>query len=251
MKKLTYLLFLAIGVVGCSVESMDSTENLLTANASSKLLAASTSEMVFLEKVCAGEETLVTVNFPQRTNPQGRNLPSNIQVQLEIYGVWVEIYQANLNDVTTTSFNYTFADAMDYTLQYAAGPGGFYAPQTLTVEDCNSCENLLVAELTCGTTKTASFTFTAEEAGAIVIQGGLTSGTTINSAESNVLNKIEDHPSVINSKANVTRWEGNIEACQEVTVTITFTGGNGIGDWSAKRGEDVLGETAAESCTEE
>ncbi len=32
MKKLTYLLFLAIGVTACSVESMDSTENLLTAD---------------------------------------------------------------------------------------------------------------------------------------------------------------------------------------------------------------------------
>ncbi len=33
MKKFTYLLFLAIGVTACSVESIDSTENLLTADA--------------------------------------------------------------------------------------------------------------------------------------------------------------------------------------------------------------------------
>lgn len=42
MKKLTYLLFLVIGVTSCSVESMDSTENLLTADAKHQLTAQET-----------------------------------------------------------------------------------------------------------------------------------------------------------------------------------------------------------------
>jgi hypothetical protein len=33
MKKLIYVAFLAIGITGCSVESLDSTDNLLTADA--------------------------------------------------------------------------------------------------------------------------------------------------------------------------------------------------------------------------
>jgi len=47
------LLFLAIGVTACSVESMDSTENLLTADAKVKL--ASTTSIEFDETVCVGE----------------------------------------------------------------------------------------------------------------------------------------------------------------------------------------------------
>ena len=120
-------------MTGCSVESMDS-EELLTADA--KYLLASTSEMVFLENVCAGEETVITVNFSQRTNPQGKNLPTNIKVELKVDGVWTEIYQANLNDVTTTSFNYTFADAADYSLKYSAENGPWIATQVLTVINC-------------------------------------------------------------------------------------------------------------------
>ena len=115
------------------MESMDS-EELLTADAIFKL--ASTSEMVFLENVCAGEETVITVNFPQRTNPQGKNLPTNIKVDLKVDGVWTEIYQASLNDVTTTSFNYTFADAADYSLRYSAENGPWNATQVLTVINC-------------------------------------------------------------------------------------------------------------------
>src|SRR5690606_41886890 len=37
MKKLTYLLFLTIGVTACNVESIDSTENLIVADAKFKI----------------------------------------------------------------------------------------------------------------------------------------------------------------------------------------------------------------------
>lgn len=134
MKKIIFLSLLAIGMTGCSVESMDS-EELLTADAKFKL--ASTCEMVFLENVCAGEETVITVNFSQRTNPQGKNLPTNIKVDLEVDGEWIDIYRANLNDVTTTSFKYTFTDATDYSLRYSAGTGQWNDVQILMVNDCN------------------------------------------------------------------------------------------------------------------
>jgi hypothetical protein len=117
---------------------------------------------------------------------------------------------------------------------------------------CDSCENSLEVDVVCGDTTTASFTFTAEEAGDVVIQGGLTNGTLILDANSNILKRNTTHPSVNNSNANVTRWEGTVEACQVVTITIEFEGGNGIGDWTAKRGEDdneeLLGSTDNFEC---
>ena len=140
MKKIYYLIFLAIGVSGCSVESIDSTENLLTADASAKIKAANTSTLVFLESVCAGEETLITVNFNQKTNTQGNNLPTNVKVDLMVDGEWTDIYRNNVNDVTSVSFNYTFDIAKDYTLRYSAEGGPWNPNQILTVVNCNSCE---------------------------------------------------------------------------------------------------------------
>jgi len=112
----------------------------------------------------------------------------------------------------------------------------------------DDCEDKLTVELECDDINTATFTFLAEEAGPIVIQGGLTNGTTIISAISEELDRNETHSSVQNSNANVTRWEGNVSACQEVTITIKFAGGSGIGDWSAKRENDILGSTEAKGC---
>ena len=136
MKKLTYLLFLAIGVTACSVESMDSTENLLTADLKAKVNATSSTEMLFEENVCAGEETVITVNFPQRKNPQGKNLPTTVKIELMVEGSWLNIYEEELNDVTTTSFNYTFNDAMEYELRYSAETGPWNDSQFLEVSDC-------------------------------------------------------------------------------------------------------------------
>ncbi len=136
MKKIYYLIFLAIGVSGCSVESLDSTENLLTADASAKIKVANTSTMIFLESVCAGEETLITVNFDQKTNPQGKNLPTNVKVDLLVDGEWTDIYRNNVNDVTSISFNYTFEVAKDYTLRFSAEEGPWNANQILTVNQC-------------------------------------------------------------------------------------------------------------------
>lgn len=136
MKKLIYLFILGIGFTSCSVESLDSTENLLTADASAKLKASNTSSMVFLDNVCASEETIITVNFDQKTNPQGKNLPTNVKVDLMVDGEWVDIYRNNVNDVTSVSIEYTFEVAKDYTLRYSAEEGKWNANQILTVKNC-------------------------------------------------------------------------------------------------------------------
>jgi len=119
---------------------------------------------------------------------------------------------------------------------------------------CLGCDDELTVDLQCGETNTATFTFYAEEAGPIVIQGGLNANATIEAASSNVLERNETHPAVTSgATASVTRWEGDVEACEEVTVTVSWTGPANIGDWTAKRGEDTLGEVLGEdvSCEEE
>jgi hypothetical protein len=124
-------------------------------------------------------------------------------------------------------------------------------PSSLTANDtykliplCPTvCENELTTTLTeCEGVKTLVVTFTAVEAGPVVIQGGLTAGTNITSSSSNILTLDADHSSA-DGPSNVTRWEGSVEACQLVTITITFTGGEGVDDWTAERDDDLLDET--------
>ncbi len=238
MKKLTYLLFLAIGVTACSVESIDSTENLITADA--KFRSQSAVTITAPEGVlCVGETYMFSVDV---------NTTSNFQVQQLIGGVWTQVHLANQGQTGSAPFAVVLEEGENsfrYTNQ-GSGSNWVVYPSTFTGTDCNTCEDSLEVDLECGETNTATFTFTAEEAGSIVIQGGLTSGTTITSSGSNVLTRV-DHQSA-GGPSNVTRWEGVVEACDEVTVTISFTGGNGIGDWSAKRGEEVLGSSEAQEC---
>jgi hypothetical protein len=166
------------------------------------------------------------------------------QIQQDVDGDWVNVASGpnNSDPLVATVEN---VQEGTYLFRYRVGGGGF-TEVTITIEPC--CVNDLSVVLVCGETRMASFTFTAEEAGPIVIQGGLTAGAVIVSATSNVLTQNTTHSSVVNSTASVTRWEGDVDACTEVTVTITFTGGNGIGDWTAKRGEVTLGSTDEESC---
>lgn len=237
MKKLIYLFILGIGFTSCSIEPLDSTENLLTADAKFRSLSTVTITPP-AGVLCAGDELTFNVDV---------NTGSNFQVQQKINGEWEQVYIANQGQNGSKPFTVVLAlgaNEFRYTNQ---GSGSNFVNYSSTFEgiDCNTCENSLVADLSCASTKTATFTFTAVEAGAIVIQGGLTNGTTILEASSNVLLRNSTHQSVQNSNANVTRWEGDVDACEVVTINIEYSGGNGIGDWSAKRGEEVLGATDA------
>ncbi len=243
MKKFTYLLFLAIGVTSCSVESIDSTENLLTADAkfhSQSVVTITTPS----GDLCANQELWFTVDV---------NTGSNFQVQQWVDGEWEQVHLAAQGQSGSESFAVVLAEGENsfrYTNQ-GSGPNWTNYPTTFTGVNCDTCENSLEAVLLCGEVNTLTVTFTAEEAGPIVVQGGLTNGTTILSATSIGLTRNLTHASIENSNSNVTRWEGDVEECKEVSVTITFSGGNGIGDWSAKRGEEVLGETEEQACNKE
>jgi hypothetical protein len=118
---------------------------------------------------------------------------------------------------------------------------------THNLQEVCGCDDEFDAALTCGEVNTLVVSFKAAEAGDYVIQGGLTAGATILSATANGLTLNPTHPSA-GGPSSVTRWEGAIGECGEVTVTITFTGGNGVGSWSAKLGEETKGYSESQSC---
>lgn len=256
MKKLFYLVILGAGIIGCTSDSMES-EILESYDAKVKAQEVENSMSLAEAEICYGEAPVFVLDFPQRVN--GRNeADTKIKIQMETYpgsGEWEDfadltysgagpeeyIYDGALFEEGTYSFRANFLGSGD-------GPGYHLL---LEVVDCTECTDELTADLTCGDENTLLITFTAQEAGPLVIQGGLTNGTEILSKESNVLSENENHPGVVNSDANVTRWEGEVDACEEVTITIEFEGGNGIGDWTAKRDEELLGETENQQCETE
>jgi hypothetical protein len=139
-------------------------------------------------------------------------------------------------DVVTNSFQLS-----------GGGPPIVFSNVTYSLIGACGCEDEFSAELTCGDENTLVVTFTAEEAGYYVVQGGLTAGASIVSATSNGLTLMPGHPSA-GGPSSVTRWEGEIGECETVTVTITFTGGNGVGSWSAKLGGETKGSSDDQSC---
>lgn len=257
MKKLFYLVILGAGIIGCTTDSIES-ETLESYDAKLKAQEVENSMSLEEAEICYGETPVFELEFPQRLNGPNE-ADTRIKIQIETYpgsGEWEEfadltysgsgpeeyVYNKELLEEGTYSFRANFLGSGD-------GPGHNVI---LDVVDCSECTNELTADLTCGELNTLNITFTAEEAGPVVIQGGLTSGTVIKSKESNVLTANESHSGAVNSNANVTRWEGEVEACEEVTITIEFEGGNGIGDWTVERDdEELLGETEEQACEEE
>jgi len=128
MKKIYYLIFLAIGVSGCSVESIDSTENLFTADAKMKLTEVQ--NFVVPTEICAGVDP--TFSFEAAVG-------TNLQVQQLIAGEWVQVYKISQSTSNPQNFNLLFEEAGDYSLRYKIGSRGF-TEISVTVLNCNVCE---------------------------------------------------------------------------------------------------------------
>jgi hypothetical protein len=98
------------------------------------------------------------------------------------------------------------------------------------------CDDELTPLLVCGPPNTFTVTFKAGEAGDYVIQGGLNAkvdGDLVTwDATKGDFNL--GHQSVLNSNSNVIRWEGTLVECEEVTITVTFSGKCETGEWTAK-----------------
>lgn len=254
MKKLFYLIILGAGIIGCSTEPIDS-EALESIDAKVKVQEVDKSMALAEAEICYGDAPVFVFDFPQNQNGP-HPADTDVKIQMETYpgsGDWESFLDLTFSGEGPVDYSYedeTF-ETGTYNFRAKIGSGGFNYSATLEVVDCFECTNELTADLTCGDENTLVVTFTAEEEGPVVIQGGLTNGTKILSKESNVLSENENHPGVVNSNANVTRWEGEVDTCEEVTITIQFEGGNGIGDWTAKRDEELLGETENKECETE
>jgi len=129
----------------------------------------------------------------------------------------------------TGTFNYTVTTTG--TCKFATATG------TITVITCG-CEIEMTGSVACGSgTRTATFTFKAKDAGNYVIQGGLTAFTSdVVTTNDGGLILNTTHPSA-GGPANVQRLEGHINACQTVTITVTWNSTNDdtnvTGQWTA------------------
>ena len=114
------------------------------------------------------------------------------------------------------------------------------------------CEEEFAAELECdGEDRVLTITYTPAEAGDYVIQGGLTAGASIVNTDGGGFTFNSGNPSA-GGPSSVTCWEGFLDACETVTIMIDFTGGSGVGSWSAKseiNGREVTnGYSADQDC---
>lgn len=161
MKKIIYLVFLAIGMTGCSVESLDSGE-LLTADASVKPQEVGKSMNLLEAEICAGEAPVFVFNFPQNFN--GPNSAStSIAIQIETFpgsGLWGPF--KTLSYAGAGPVEYTYNDAVlaigTYSFRVSIGAGGFSYAATLNVVECSDCEESFSYSANGGNSYTFSYT---------------------------------------------------------------------------------------------
>lgn len=154
MKKLLYLFILGIGFTSCSVESIDSTENLQTADAKFKIQQVEKSMILKSAEICEGEAPVFVFNFPQGTTGNGLKA-TDIQIQLynpEIND-WEQFKKLSYPGAGPQEYSYTdeVLEVGDYSFRVSIGSGGFDYFATLSVVDCSECEE--------------SFTYTSNENG--------------------------------------------------------------------------------------
>jgi len=145
MKKIIYLFLLLLGVTGCSVEPIDSTENLLTADVKATIQEVGKSMNLLESEICAGEAPVFVFNFPQDTKGNGDPKDTNVKIQIETSpgsGVW-----ESFEDLTYAGAGpeeYTYNDEIlevgTYSFRVSIGAGGFDFAATLNIVECSECE---------------------------------------------------------------------------------------------------------------
>ncbi|SDS15887.1 hypothetical protein [Christiangramia echinicola] len=134
MKKILFPIMLVFAFYGCSVESLESSEEIITVDAKGKntVQSADINEFEYpTEDVCVDSEATFTFNVPVGTN---------IQIQELIGGEWIQVTQDN--GTTTNPQIYTMSwnvPGVHY-FRYKAGSGGFTEIAPITVVDCSECE---------------------------------------------------------------------------------------------------------------
>lgn len=124
---------LILGFSGCSVESYDSNEDLVTADArGGNALTADANEFEYPgEDVCVGEEATFTFNVPVGTN---------IQIQELKDGEWEQVEQESATTSNPQVYTMNWDTPGVHYFRYKAGPGGHTQIAPITVVNCSDCE---------------------------------------------------------------------------------------------------------------
>ena len=163
MKKFIYLFILGLGFTSCSVESMDSTENLLTADAKFKIQEVAKSMTLLESEICEGEAPSFVVNFPQNENGQGK---TDVKIQIETFpgsGEWGSFMDVTYFDAGPKTITYTDEVLVtgNYSFRVSIGSGGFDYTATLNVVECSDCEESF--NYTANLDGSYTFTYVPEE----------------------------------------------------------------------------------------
>ena len=141
MKKFTYLLFLAIGITACSVESTDSTENLLTADARYKATEVQPTFDYPLADICLGDPSNFQFNFEDK--PGNMNImldkkvlgdnPETPEIE-EFY--YVNLFHDQIGGSGPIPYTAYFDTAKTYELRWKIGSGG-WTEFTVNIKNCD------------------------------------------------------------------------------------------------------------------
>ena len=159
MKKLIYLFILAIGFTSCSVESIDSTENLLTADMKIKIQQVDKSMTLKAEEICEGDAPVFVFNFPQNMNGP-HNANTSIKIQIETFpgsDEWVKFEDLSYSGAGPVEYTYEGEklEIGTYNFRAMIVSGGHIYTTTLYVFKCVCDESFSYVENDNG-----SYTFT-------------------------------------------------------------------------------------------
>ena len=125
---------LVFAFYGCSVESIDSNEEIITVDAKGKaaVQAADSNEFEYpIEDVCVDAEATFTFNVPVGTN---------VQIQEFVDEDWIQVEKNNSTSMNPQVFTMTWDTPGVHYFRFKAGSGGFTEIAPITVVDCSDCE---------------------------------------------------------------------------------------------------------------
>ncbi|MBZ9731502.1 hypothetical protein LB467_17585 [Salegentibacter sp. JZCK2] len=228
MKKFVYLIILGAGIIGCSVEPIDSTENLLTADGKIKLQETEQSMSLKYSEICYGEAPVFVFEFPQKLNGNGsKEQDTDIKLQIETSpgsGEWEPFADLTYSGSGPEEFTYKEALFEEGTYSFRAnftgsggGPNHFVS---LDVVDCSDCEESF--SYTENDNGTYTFTYIPEE--------DIAASKLVFTFPQGVVEGLNDW-----SDSGVTKQTTmDLEACEEYSFTVSLeTDCNGVGQPNA------------------
>ncbi len=217
MKKFIFLSLLAIGMTGCSVESMDS-EELLTADAKFKVQEVDKSMNLEAVEICAGEAPVFVFNFPQDALGKGNPKDTNIKIQIETSpgsGVWESFKDLTYAGAGPEEYTYEneVLEIGTYSFRVSIGSGGFLYTATLDIIECSDCEE----SFSYTTNEDGSYTFT------YIPEEDMEDAEVVFTFAQSVVASGYHWPDW-NGKSSTRTETMNLDACSEYTWTISLTG---------------------------